>query len=183
MFRKAISYWELLSEKGDKAYYHDLDFSSAGSTTRRGTWRDLKKELDADLRTIEKLVVSSDVTGILDNVEKEEKELCLSSDFPSEAKAGIDIRIKVSKAGIGRWPAAPVIHYRHVNQTEGLFLTSVMEEAGENYEAVIPGKYVTEDWDLMVYITVQKKDGICSMYPGIYNSVYPYPYHVITVNK
>ena len=103
--------------------------------------------------------------------------------FDHGAKAGIDIRIKVSKAGIGRWPAAPVIHYRHVNQTEGLFLTSVMEEAGENYEAVIPGKYVTEDWDLMVYITVQKKDGICSMYPGIYNSVYPYPYHVITVNK
>ena len=182
LFRRALRYWELLSEKGDKAYYHDLDFSSAGSKTRRGTWRDLKKELEADLNTIEKLLDGASVTDTLYKKEKEEKELCLSSEFPAEVKAGSDIRIRVSKTGVGIWPDTPVLHYRHVNQTEGLFHTLVMTETGEGYEAVIPGEYVTADWDLMVYITVQKRNGICSMYPGIYNPVYPYPYHVITVN-
>lgn len=183
LFKKAIGYWEFLSEKGDKAYYHDLNFSSAGTKTRRGTWRNLKKELEADLNTIEQLLESSGAANMQAGKEEKEKELFLYSCFPEEVKAGSDISIRVGKSGVGAWGDTPVLHYRHVNQTEGLFLTVEMKEAGEEYEAVIPGDYVTADWDLMVYITVQKRDGVCSMYPGIYNPVYPYPYHVITVTE
>ena len=182
IFRKAIGYWELLSEKGEQAYYHDLDFSSAGTKTRRGTWRDLKKELEADLETIVNLLKGSETVNCCETKVAEEKELSLFAEFPAEVKAGSDILIKVGKSGIGGWPEKPVLHYRHVNQTEGLFLTLVMSEADEGYEAVIPGEYVTTDWDLMVYITVQENAGICSMYPGIYNPIYPYPYQVIIVN-
>ncbi|MCL2318744.1 MAG: hypothetical protein FWC45_01560, partial [Treponema sp.] len=183
----AIKHWEALAKKGKENYYHDLDFSSAGSKTRRGTWGDLTKELLADRKSLVTLLGSSKI--------KEQGELSTSYEpaplrtekfsvgdfFPDHAKAGEPLVIAISLASFGESETTPVLHYRHTNQTEGLFHTMKMIRTSGGYGAVIPAKYMTPDWDLQVYITVQGKDGSCFMYPGIYHPVYPYPYHVIKV--
>jgi hypothetical protein len=47
--------------------------------------------------------------------------------------------------------------------------------------AVIPADYVTAEWDLQIYVTIQGPSGSCVMIPGVYHPTYPYPYHVISV--
>ena len=76
---------------------------------------------------------------------------------------------------------ATVLHYRHVDQTEGMFHELGMERRTGGYVAEIPASYVTDQWDLMVYVTAMSDERSCRVFPGIYHPQYPYPYHVIRV--
>jgi hypothetical protein len=189
LLNQAIAYWNALSEKGKENYYHDLDFSSAGSKTRRGTWGDLTKELLADKESLLSLLKSAKSEAVAElsasylpeNVPVESFQI--AADFPDCVKAGEALTIDAAFASFGELDALPVLHYRHVDQTEGVFHTLKMSRTAHGYSAVIPAKYITADWDLQIYITVQGSDGSCVMFPGVYHPVYPYPYHVITVEK
>jgi hypothetical protein len=101
--------------------------------------------------------------------------------FPESARAGHALKIEMRTAAFGESEAPPVLRYRHTDQTEGLFHTLEMESKAGVYSAFIPAEYVTPEWDLLVYITVQGPSGVCLMLPGVYHPVYPYPYHVIRV--
>jgi hypothetical protein len=188
LLNSAIRFWESLAKTGRENYYHDLDFSSAGSTTRRGTWGDLTKELLADRASLEALLKSNNVEGQTRPVFSCEPQSLpvekrrLDARFPGAAAAGKALDIELGIAGFGESEAPPVLHYRHTNQTEGLFRQTVMSRRGSGYAASIPADYLVPDWDLQVYITVQGPGGGCVMFPGIYHPEYPYPYHVIRVN-
>jgi hypothetical protein len=187
LFDAAIRYWEALAKKGKENYYHDLDFSSAGTTTRRGTWGDLTRELLADKESLLALLklykveardkLSTSYVPVSLPVESMQMADC----FPDFAKAGEALKIEVCLSSFGEPEAQPVLHYRHTNQKEGLFHTLKMAGSAGCYTAVIPAKYMIPDWDLQIYITIQGSGGSCVMYPGIYHPVYPYPYHVISV--
>lgn len=183
----ALLEWRALASLGKETYYHDLDFSSAGSTTRRGTWEDLTAELERDLSTLEGLLRGS-------GAEKQEKKaadrasepqgcMILSAEIPQRAPAQKDLVIRAFAGGAEAFSPDLVLHYRHVNQLEGEFRTVPMVRSGREYRAVIPGQYVQADWDLMVYVTSQKKGGDCHMYPGVYHPAYPYPYAVIKTDR
>jgi hypothetical protein len=185
----AIRHWTALAEKGRENYYHDLDFSSAGSETRRGTWGDLTCELLADRKTLgdmlaaegiaiqEKLAASYAPEHL--PVERHQLAAC----FPETAVAGAPLKIELMTAAFGEPEAAPVLHYRHMDQTEGLFRTLEMERTARAYAAVIPADYIKAEWDLQIYVTIQGVSGACVMFPGVYHPEYPYPYHVITVKQ
>jgi hypothetical protein len=183
----AIGYWKELALKGKENYYYDLDFSSAGSETRRGTWGDLTGELLADRSTIaEKLkkngLEASDKLAFCYYPTRISAECSRTGAcFPEVARAGEALKIEMKAAVFGGNEAPPILHYRHTDQTEGLFHTLEMETKAGTYSALIPGDYVVPEWDLQVYITVQGLSGVCLMLPGIYHPVYPYPYHVIRV--
>ena len=180
---QAVEQWKSMSDLGLEKYYKDLDFSSAGSTTRRGTWADRTCELEADQKTMGDLLRENGIaraetlhTGYEPGAAAE-----VSAEFPDCIEAGRDLTVTAHIYGIQESETVPVFHYRHVNQTEGLFHTIPMQWDGTAYTAVIPADYITSDWDLMVYVTVQGSSGNCGMFPGAYHPVYPYPYHVITV--
>ncbi len=179
---KAIGHWNDLAEAGCKYYYHDLDFSTAGTKTRRGTWKDLTKELLADQATLQKMLQEENAAA---------KELVhdvtakaapgLYGDWPEAVKAGEAVTIRVEAEVAASLSEAPVLHYRHVDQTEGLFHELPMVYTAGGFEAEIPASYVTDNWDLMVYVTARTDESSCRVYPGIYHPEYPYPYHVIQV--
>ncbi len=179
----AIHSWKALSETGKREYYHDLDFSSAGSTTRRGTWGDLAIELEKDLASVRHLLEKSGIPeavfGEFEHDAPACKALEITADFPATAQAGQAIRIRAAVAGMLDCPEAPVLHYRHVNQLAGIFETVRMEKADGAYYAEVPAEYVTSSWDIMAYVTLQQPGQACSLYPGLYNPRYPYPYAVI----
>ena len=183
--RRAIAEWEKLGEAGRKYYYHDLDFSTAGSETRRGTWGDLTCELRADLETLEQLLKDHAVNETEEAVYSYHAETVpeLYAELPETAVAGEPLRIRVQVTEEKPLKTYPVLHYRHVNQTEGVFREIPMQPDKEGYTAEIPADYITKDWDLMVYVTLQDVEGSCSLFPGLYHSAYPWPYHVITVKK
>jgi hypothetical protein len=185
LFESAITYWESLAKRGRENYYRDLDFSSAGSTTRRGTWGDLTRELEADRKTLAEMLKAE---GLKAEKTCDYRAACLpvessllSASFPETAQAGRALAIEVRSAAFGAPADCPVLHYRHTDQTEGLFHTLKMENRGNAYSAVIPAEYISPEWDLQIYVTVQGPSGSCLMLPGVYHPVYPYPYHVVTI--
>jgi hypothetical protein len=183
----AIGYWENLALKGKENYYHDLNFSSAGSETSRGTWGDLTGELLADRGTIvEELKTNGLEAGnklvfcyYPARIPAEGSRMAAC--FPEFARPGEALKIEVKTAAFGGSEAPPVLHYRHTDQTEGLFHTLEMAAGAGAYSALIPADYVVPEWDLQLYITVQGPFGVCLMLPGIYHPFYPYPYHVVKV--
>jgi hypothetical protein len=183
----AMNFWKSLSDRGLENYHHDLNFSSAGSETRRGTWADLTCELEADRKTLDGLLqenhiaVKPELTGCYSPLKIALEPGHLAADFPETICAGQPLRIELRMSSLGLAEAAPILHYRHTDQTEGLFHALAMERSALGYAAVIPGEYITKDWDLQVYITVQGPSGTCVMLPGVYHPSYPYPYHVISV--
>jgi hypothetical protein len=187
LLESAIGYWEALSQRGRENYYHDLNFSSAGSTTRRGAWGDLTQELEADRKSLGRRLESEGLGTKNSLVHSYHAALLpvesslLSASFPETASAGKALNIEVKIASFGEPDADPVLHYRHTDQTEGLFHILRMERRDNSYHAVIPSGYISPEWDLQIYITVQGPSGSCVMLPGIYHPVYPYPYHVVRV--
>ena len=215
----AIVHWTNLAAKGKDCYYHDLNFSSAGSETRRGTWADLTCELEADLQSLSDLMKSNQiqpaeklygsylpggeaVTGLPDGQDEQDfpgrKNLLnvigrmFWKEFPKSVPAGKDLCIEIT--AFEKPEADVILHYRHTDQTEGEFHTLKMTPfersesdqeilPGGGFKAVIPGEYITAEWDLQIYITSQGPAGTCFMFPGIYHPFYPYPYHVINVAK
>ena len=172
--------WKTLSALGDEAYYHDLDFSSAGTLTRRGTWSDLTIELERDRASIDAILAEQGAADDSAPPPVQEKVPAeINADFPKQAKAGQPLVITAETAGPVQPAAAPVLHYRDVNQTAGEFRTLTMEKRDGGYTATIPAADVTADFDLMAYITVQDVGGDCTLFPGVWHPRYPYPYAVI----
>jgi hypothetical protein len=183
----AIKQWESLAKRGKENYYHDLNFSSAGSTTRRGTWDDLTPELLADRGAIAGLFKANGIepkdalSGAYYPGNLSAERCQVFACFPENAHAGQALKIDATTSSFGETGTAPVLHYRHTDQTEGLFHTLEMRWNGRVYTSLIPADYVSSEWDIQVYITIQGPQGDCIMLPGIYHPVYPFPYHVITV--
>ena len=176
----AMAEWKALAALGDREYYHDLDFSSAGSVTRRGTWSDLTVEMERDLESIDALIAQAGAEGgEMPPPGPEAAPAAIDADFPRQAKAGQPLVITAAAAGPMGPGTAPVLHYRDVNQAAGEFRTLAMEGRGGAYTAVIPAEEVTADFDLMAYITVQEPGGACTLFPGVWHPRYPYPYAVI----
>lgn len=178
--RAALAEWKALAGLGDEAYYHDLDFSSAGSTTRRGTWSELTVEMERDQASMNAILLEQGVSDDPAPAPAPDEALAeIDADFPKQAKAGQPLVITASVVGLVQPAAAPVLHYRDVNQTAGEFRTLTMEKQGGVYTAAIPAADVTKDFDLMAYITVQAVGKGCTLFPGVYHPRYPYPYAVI----
>ncbi|WMJ86261.1 hypothetical protein [Anaerocolumna sp. MB42-C2] len=185
LLNNAVKHWKALAELGLKVYYDDLNFGSAGSKTRRGTWDDLTCELVADQDTLEKIIIQNQIKkdDSLMNTYLPGEEIKIKSVFPDKINALESLKVKVSIVGNTHIHELPLLHYRHVDQTEGLFHSIKMYPDGEEYKAVIPADYITAQWDLMLYITVQEASGDCTMYPGIYHPEFLFPYHVIKVER
>lgn len=177
--KKAIDAWQKLAEMGKTYYYHDLDFSTAGTKTRRGTWADLTRELEADFESLEKLAKQNNVKMSAAVAAWPENAVQLAGVWPETVPAGEPLSIAVSAPSDAA--QIPVLHYRHVDQTEGLFHEMTMQKDGDSYRATIPAEYLKGDWDLMVYVTLEAEKNTCAVYPGIYNPTYPWPYHVVRV--
>lgn len=178
--RDAMAEWRALSKLGDEAYYHDLDFSSAGSTTRRGTWSDLTVELERDQASIAAILAEQGVAGAAAQPPVPQQPLAeIDADFPKQAKANQPLAITATVVGLVQPAAAPVLHYRDVNQMTGEFRTLPMQKTDGGYTAVIPAAEVTASFDLMAYITVQAVGCGCTLFPGVYHPRYSYPYAVI----
>ena len=190
LFKQAKKYWSSLSELGLKAYHHDLEFSTAGTKTRHGTWKELLSEFEADEKTLLGLVeeydveLSSDLAHCYTPVSFDAGMYTFSENLPETHKANTPLTIEVNACTLADLYDKPfVLHYRHTNHLEGEFKTIKMEPTDRGFRATIPAEYLPPEWDLMVYVTMQDKDGSCLMLPGIYHPKFPYPYHVISVLK
>ena len=190
LLAQAKGYWVSLSNLGLKAYHHDLEFSSAGTKTRHGTWQDLLCEIEADQKTLAGMLAeqcvasSSGLAHCYQPMALAAERYTLSCDLPDTHPAGTPLTVAVGTSELTDTSNVPfVLHYRHTNQLEGVFKTLEMTRTDSGWTATVPAEFLTPDWDLMLYVTMQGADGSCLMLPGIYHPKFPYPYHVVTIER
>lgn len=190
LLKRAKEHWISLSELGLKAYHHDLEFSTGGSKTRHGTWKDLLCEIEADEKTLLALLKDNGVeinevlTHCYSPKDLDVSMYTLSENWPQTHKAHMPLTVEVNTCTLADLTQKPfVLHYRHTNQLEGEFRTIRMSPTDKGFCATIPAEYLTPEWDLMIYVTMQDRGGSCLMFPGIYHPKFPYPYHVISILK
>jgi len=176
----AGEYWQALSDKGG-VYQDDLNFG-VGGVSRRYHWRDRLPEIGRDIAKLKEMLVEKGLEPVCGSEEYSERSsgmISYRSSVPAECRAGEDLVLNVELGEITRLAGGLTMHYRHMNQLEGYFKTAEMRKTDKGYCGVIPGEYITPEWDLMVYFSCTDQNGDVHILPGVYHSAYPAPYHVI----
>jgi hypothetical protein len=161
--------------------------SAGGGHTRSGTWDNLTMELYTDLKNLEdmlyvnKINISNELIFSYRPIEIPMEFLQITGNFPEKAKVNRDLKIEIYMTSVCEHEVLPVLHYRHMDQTEGLFHTVKMTPCPGGYLSIIPAEYIITCFNLQIYVTLQGSSGTCVIFPGIYHSFYPYPYHVIII--
>jgi hypothetical protein len=177
---RARSFWAELSALGNTYYHRDLQFNAGAGTSRHKNWQErLEKEVDADLAGLEALLGGGDTQGREACFPAlEPSRLRIQCTFPETWHGDRDLLIS-ARIEDGPEPRMVLLNYRHTDHTEGEYRHVSMERRGEEYRACIPGKYFTQDFDVIVYISVLDAKGQALIYPGINHPAYAAPYVII----
>jgi hypothetical protein len=179
--------WEELSVLGSRYYHEDLQFNAGTGMARNRNWQyRLETEVNRDIEDLELLLVEAGESP-------EEFRRNLSCEFyPIVKKSALNLRGEapvvwnknedlILRAWIenGEEPASVFLNYRHTAHTEGDYIQVPMKRSGTSYEALIPGDYFVQGYDVIVYFSALDKKGLPAIFPGINNAEYHAPYFVI----
>jgi hypothetical protein len=189
---EARGHWTALAERGKAAYHHPLQFNAGHGSARSGTWADRTGELDADLAMLEALLEAALEGGT--GLAHADKPLTMDGGeaavppqlqvhVPATWRAGRDLPIEVVVSGRERLPGGLMLRYRHTNQLEGPFERIEMAEAADGYRAVIPGAYIQEEWDLLIYVAGLLSPQQALICPGLYSPVSDLPYWIVRTER
>ena len=185
----AHRFWQALSDKGNH-YNDNLIFCAGSGEERLGHWRQRLPELEKDLERLGVMLENVGELEVEDSKEQKEYSVnnCVDSlrsfkvDWPETWPAGVDLEMTVKVGGTGGFKNGLMMNYRHTDQTEGSFKEVPMKEIDGGYRATIPGEYLSSKWDIMVYFSTVE-NGSAVIYPGLNNSQYPLPYHIIRIRN
>jgi hypothetical protein len=182
MMEKAREKWLSFAKLGEKYHSRLTFFLGENGKYRDGNWKDFIPELDADLEKLrslaegeaaappEVIVPMADVAspGWFD-------------DAPDSCKAGEALAITLETGPVDCFRGAVNLRYRHTNQMEGKFISAPMRCENGLWRAEIPAEYIVPEWDLLVYFQATAQNGDGLVFPGIWNSEFALPYHIIEV--
>lgn len=98
---------------------------------------------------------------------------------PDIWQAGCDLLIKITTdTSIN---SKIKLHYRKQNQLEGAFLTIDMIPESDYYKAIIPGDYITKDFNLLVFVSIQITKETTKILPGLWSKTDAMSYREITI--
>jgi hypothetical protein len=191
--KMALDSWTSLANRGDGTYHRKMDFGTGG-TGRAGHWLDRLPELQMDLSKLAEMLKAAgiDESQITMDCSSKQSGNCrdeilshgimpIAVDLPCTWTAGMDLRLRIKPSELARSLKEVSVRYRRTNQLEGEFKSLPMRLDDQGYCAVIPGEYITPEWDLMVYFSAIDDNGNALLFPGLYNPDYPAPYHIIKV--
>jgi hypothetical protein len=96
------------------------------------------------------------------------------------ARAGQDflVRARVTAPNGVKWIR---LRYRHVNQHENFQTVDMTRDSTAGlYAAVVPGAFITAQWDLMYYVEIVDNKGLGRIYPDLAVDT---PYIVVSVRR
>ena len=169
--QKANLAWHQLVEAAGDVYIDKMYFG----TSLRGFPHHWKDELPAlEKEYSELLKERKDATGNPDarttapsfNPDLKPPVAVLSDPLATAIRPGVDLLVqaKVPDPDDLRWIR---LRYRHVNQKEDYQTLPMVRGGNGLYQTVIPGSFITPQWDLMYYIEVVGADGAGRIYPNL----------------
>lgn len=96
----------------------------------------------------------------------------------SRAYEGEDLPVSV-KAACSNGIRRVELCYGRLDQTQPMERVE-MKKANEGYEAVIPGEYITAEWDMLYYFEITGEDGSGLIYPDFRERT---PYYIVEINS
>lgn len=112
-------------------------------------------------------------------ISEKTKAIVAEMDMNQTADIGKDLKVIV------HFPDAKniekvVLRYRHVSQYEDYMATKMKAKGSNAYEAVIPGDFIGEKYDLMYFVEVTDKNQNAQMLPDLEDQI---PYVIVKVNR
>ena len=184
--KAAYKEWKSLADRTEKTYNdHPLFPRTLGNS-----WKGRLKEIASDIQTLEALISKENPQSLL-SVGQDQTSMNLadlpatiSDNVPETWVEGEDLPVSLdldfmSQMGLNQC----TVYYRHANLAVGRFKRIEMEKTQDGFKAVIPGKYVIPDYDLLIYMGGIRENGDALIYPGLYNPEYSAPYHVVKIKN
>jgi hypothetical protein len=188
--RSARSAWAELAERAQAPYLADITYGP--EFFQRGQWLDRLPAIDRDTAALETLLKQppADAQPADPKVIEQAMRAVLNTSPGDEYPVPADLhtppasfqRAKpfpvVAKPGSSNAIAGLRLRYRHVNQAE-TWQSVEMEQAGEDYRAVIAAEYTDSPFPLQYYFQIQTAPGKAWLYPGLQNRWHGQPYFVL----
>jgi len=182
MMRKAREKWLAYAKLGEKYHHHLAFFVGNKGVARAGNWKDFIPELDADLSMLESMI-SGDIAEYPEIIIPQANVTSPGwfDDVPAccNANERLKVTLKTNAQDVFRGEIS--VRYRHTNQMEGKFRRLSMHFDGGKWYAEIPADYIVPEWDLLVYFEAIAPNGDGMIFPGIWHSAHPLPYHIVEV--
>ena len=174
--------WQALADLG-RVYDDDLcgQMGNPMMNARRYHWRDRLVEMDKDLDRLDTLIREAGIVQASSPTpippEQSQHTMVLETPERWPAEKDMPVRLRVAdNFGGDVW-----LHYRHTNLLEGDFIQAAMQRDGSTYTAIVPGDYLTPEWDLLLYTSARLSDDAVQIVPGLWHPDDVMPYRVIEI--
>jgi hypothetical protein len=162
--RAAVAAWEQIVQLTDHVYHDNLVFGVTKDSPRSkmghhhsGHWKDRLDEVRADVIYVEQLIASHG--GEQKKFRRFPGETPLDMDLKLEhspianAAPGVDLPL-IAKVSSATPTSKVILHYRRLDQTAAWNQVPMRSIADNRFEAIIPGKDISDRWDLQYYFEV-----------------------------
>ncbi|RYE88808.1 MAG: hypothetical protein EOP19_00170 [Hyphomicrobiales bacterium] len=176
--RRAVLAWEGIAAISRDLYHDDITYGP--QSWLRGSWHDRLPEMRAELLDLEAIRGLGGTESVAADAATNAAIAALETRRPTRAEprdigggrftAGEAVPVSIAV----RADAAPILHYRHVNQAER-WRSAPMEPRGEGYRAEIPGEYTASAFHLQYFVSFNH-DGESVLVPGLDGDLANEPY-------
>lgn len=185
-YRMARAAWASVVETARDAYLRDITYGSVPNM--RGHWADRLPAIDADIADMERRreaaaphgaeaeSVEAAVAAALASVRR--PPVRLTHRPPATFRRGQAVGIEARPAPGAAPPAALILHYRRVNQSES-YETAPMLREGDTFRTEIPGAYGDSPFPLLYFFEARDHRGDAGLFPGLGQDLCSQPYYVV----
>ncbi|HUA39713.1 MAG TPA: twin-arginine translocation signal domain-containing protein [Candidatus Sulfopaludibacter sp.] len=190
--RTARTAWGKFARRAKTPYL--LDITYGPEFFQRGQWLDRLPAIDRDTADLEKLLTKSSAEAA-QKVNSKAIEQAMRAVFSKSQEYPRFGELHTPPSSFPRGKPFPVVapvrnvsgaemiaglrlRYRHVNQAE-VWQSADMEQAGDNYRAVIAGDYTDSPFPLQYYFQVRTRSGNVWLHPGLEQRWHGQPYFFI----
>jgi hypothetical protein len=177
--RRSVLAWETIAAVSRDLYHDDITYGP--QSWLRGSWHSRLPEMQAELLDLEAMRGGGKTESVQPGPAVDAAVAALKARRPTRAEplgisapatfaAGDPFPISVSTGA----DAAPVLHYRHVNQAER-WKSLPMERQGAAFAAEIPADYTRSDFHLQYFISLTRQ-GQAVLVPGLEKNLANEPY-------
>lgn len=176
--RRAVLAWEGIAATSRDVYHDDITYGP--QSWLRGSWHDRLPEMRAELLDLEAIRGMGGTEPVAADAATLAAIAALQARRPTVAEpidigggrftAGEAIKIRIA----AKADAAPILHYRHVNQAER-WVSVAMDRQDDAFGAEIPADYTASDFHLQYFVSFSR-DGEAVLVPGLAENLANEPY-------
>lgn len=182
--RRAVLAWEGIAAISRDLYHDDVTYGP--QSWLRGSWHDRLPEMQAELLDLEAIRGLGGTESVAADAATLAAIAALEARRPTHAEpidigggrftAGEEVSVSIAAEA----DAAPILHYRHINQAER-WMSVAMERQDGAFAAAIPADYTASDFHLQYFVSFSR-DGEAVLVPGLAENLANEPYVTLLRN-